>query len=269
MYESFFGLRAKPFTVLPDPRFLVDTETHREALACLAYGIQEGKGFIVLTGEAGTGKTLMVRTFLERVAPDVITAYVTNPRVDLLELFSCIFAEFGISGRPATKGECLLALNRWLVDRLAERKRPVLIVDEGQCLTRDMLEEIRLLTNLETANEKLLQVILVGQTELDLALADPSLRQLVQRVGVRHRLVALTRDETRTYVQARVDRAGGNGTIFTRRAVRWLHHYGQGIPRVTNALCDAALVIAYSGGRREVTHRAVRQAARMVAATAR
>lgn len=268
MYESFFGLRAKPFTALPDPRFLVETETHREALASLAYGIQERKGFIVLTGDAGTGKTLMVRTFLARLGPDVITAYLTNPRVDLLDLFSGMFAEFGIRARPTTKGDCLLALNRWLVDRLAEGKRPVLIVDEGQCLGRDMLEEIRLLTNLETATEKLLQVVLVGQTELDTVLADPSLRQLVQRVGVRHRLVALSRDETRTYVQTRLDRAGGNGTIFTRRALRWLHRYGQGIPRVTNALCDAALLTAYSGGTREVTHRAVRQAARMVAATA-
>ncbi len=269
MYESFFGFTTKPFATLPDPRFLVGTETHREALASLLYGIRERKGFIVLTGEVGTGKTLMIRSMLERLGPDVISAYVTNPRVDLLGLFAYVFAEFGIPDRPPTKGECLVVLNRWLIDRLSEGKTPVLIVDEAQSFSRDMLEEIRLLTNLETAHEKLLHVVLVGQPELDMTLADPSLRQLVQRITVRHRLLPLSREETRTYVQTRLLRAGArNGQIFTERALRWLYRYSRGIPRITNALCDTALTIAYADGQREVTHRTIREAARMVAAAA-
>ncbi len=270
MYERFFGFARKPFTTLPDPDFLVGTETHREALASLLYGIRERKGFIVLTGEVGTGKTLMIRAMLQRLGPDVVSAYVTNPRVDLLGLFAYMFAEFGIPERPPSKGECLVVLNRWLIDRLAEGKTPVLIVDEGQGFNRDMLEEIRLLTNLETSNEKLLHVVLVGQPELDATLADPGLRQLVQRITVRHRLLPLSREETCMYVQTRLRLAGARGSrIFTDRALRWLHHYSRGIPRVTNALCDAALTIAYAIGQPEVTHRTVREAAGMVAAVGR
>lgn len=270
MYESFFGFTTKPFTTLPDPRFLVETEMHREALASLLYGIRERKGFIVLTGEVGTGKTLMVRALLERLGSDVVTAYVTNPRVDLLGLFSYVFAEFGIADRPLTKGECIVTLNRWLIDRLAEGKTSVLIVDEGQSFGRDMLEEVRLLTNLETSSEKLLHVVLVGQPELDFALADPSLRQLVQRITVRRRLSPLSKEETRMYIRARLDRAGArNGPTFTNRALRWVYHYSRGVPRMTNALCDTALTVAYSAGDRQVTHRAVREAARMIMVPAR
>ncbi len=268
MYEAFFQLSMRPFGMLPDPAFLVDTETHREALASLVYGVRERKGFIVLTGEVGTGKTLMVRALLERLGPDAVTAYVTNPRLDLLGLFGYVFAEFGIPERPATKGEYVLALNRWLIEQLGQGKTPVLIVDEGQCLDADMLEEIRLLTNLETAREKLLHVVLVGQPELDVTLARPGLRQLVQRITVRHRLVPLSREETRRYVLSRLALAGADGRrIFTDRALRWIYRYGQGVPRVTNVLCDTALTVSYAGGDREVTHRAVKEAARLVAAT--
>ncbi len=268
MYERFFGFTAKPFTTLPDPAFLVGTETHREALAALLYGVQERKGFIVLTGEVGTGKTLMVRTMLDRLGPDVISAYVTNPRVDLLGLFSYIFAEFGIPERPKSKGEAVLVLNRWLIDRLMEGKTPVLVVDEAQSFTRDMLEEVRLLTNLETPTEKLLHVILVGQPELDVTLADRSLRQLVQRITVRCRLRPLSKDEVKMYVRSRLARVGGtNGPIFTDRAIRRLYKHGRGVPRITNALCDTALMIAYGGGQREVNHRTLAEAARLVAAT--
>lgn len=267
MYETFFGLRRKPFSTLPDPGFLVETETHREALASLRYGVMERKGFIVLTGEVGTGKTLMVRALLERLGAEAPVAYVTNPRVDLLGLLTYIFAEFGIPDRPATKGECLVVLNHWLIERLEEGRTPVLIVDEAQTMTRDMLEEIRLLTNLETATEKLLHVILVGQPELDAILADPSLRQLVQRITVRHRIAPLNRRETQGYVRARLRNAGAvNGGLFTDRAVRHVYKYSRGIPRITNAICDAAMTIAFSAGQREISHRIVREAARMVPA---
>lgn len=270
MYEHFFGLSTKPFTTTPDPRFLVGTETHREALASLLYGIQERKGFVVLTGEVGTGKTLMIRSLLERLGPAVVAAYVTNPRVDILDLFTYVFAAFGIPGRPRTKGECLVLLNHWLIRRLAEGSTAVLIVDEAQGLGRDMLEEIRLLTNLETATEKLLHVVLVGQPELDTLLADPSLRQLVQRIAVRHRLLPLSRAETALYVRTRLRLAGARDReIFTERALKWLHYYSRGIPRITNALCDAALTVAYTARRTEVTHRTVREAAEMVAAAVR
>lgn len=269
MYERFFGFTAKPFTTLPDPSFLVETETHREALAALLYGIQERKGFIVLTGEVGTGKTLMIRTLLERLGSDVSTAYLTNPRMGMLDLFACMFAEFGIDERPQTKGEGLLVLNRWLIRELEAGRKAVLILDEGQSLSHELLEEIRLLTNLETSHEKLLHLVLAGQPELDHTLADPRLRQLVQRITVRHRLSALSKDETRRYVGARLARAGAaQARIFTDRAVRWVYGYARGIPRVTNALCDTALMIAFSAGQREVDHRTVREAARMVAAVA-
>jgi general secretion pathway protein A len=269
MYERFFGFDAKPFGTSPDPRFFVETETHREALASLRYGISERKGFIVLTGEVGTGKTLMIRTLLEQLVPGTPTAYVTNPRVDLLGLFLYMFEEFGIPTRPKTKGECIITLNRWLIDRLAEGKSPLLIVDEAQALSREMLEEIRLLTNLETAQAKLLHVILVGQSELDAVLRDPSLRQVVQRIGVRSRLAPLSLDETRVYVRSRLERAGAKGVRpFSERAVGTVHRYGRGIPRVTNALCDAALTVAYAAGQREVSHRTVKEAARLVAAVA-
>ncbi|HEY8432359.1 MAG TPA: AAA family ATPase [Sandaracinaceae bacterium] len=269
MYESFFGFTAKPFSTLADPRFLVETETHREALAALQYGIQERKGFIVLTGEVGTGKTLMIRALLERLGPEVATAYVTNPRMDLVGFFTCMFAEFGIPNRPTTKGDCLVALNSWLIDQLVEGRTPVLIVDEGQSLSREMLEELRLLTNLETAEHKLLHLVLAGQPELDQLLADPSLRQFVQRITVRHRLLPLTKEETRQYVSLRLAKVGADARqIFTDRALKWVYRYAKGIPRITNALCDAALMIAYSAGQREVTHRTVKEAARMVAAVA-
>lgn len=269
MYERFFGLSANPFTTLADPSFLVETETHREALAALVYGIQERKGFILLTGEVGTGKTLMIRTLLERLGPDISTAYVTNPRMDMPGFFDYVFGEFGIPVKPRTKGESLVALNEWLIDQLRLGRTSVLIVDEGQSLGREMLEEIRLLTNLETAREKLLHVVLAGQPELDHTLRDPALRQFVQRITVRHRLAPLTKDETRRYVGERLRRAGGSVTgLFTDRALRWVYHYAGGIPRITNALCDTALLIAYGEGRQEVTHRTVREAAGMVAALA-
>lgn len=267
MYEAHFGLARKPFTPAPDPRFLVQTETHREALASLLYGIQERKGFIVLTGEVGTGKTLMIRAMLERLGQDVLVAYVVNPRLAFVELLSHVFAEFGIPERPHSKGDGVLILNQWLIQRLAEGKTPVLVLDEGQTLSRDVLEELRLLTNLETSHEKLLHCVLVGQPELEATLADPALRQLVQRVAVHHRIRPLSKAETGEYVRARLRAAGAaDGQIFTKRAIRRVHARARGIPRVTNALCDAALILAYASGEREVTHRTIERARPMVAA---
>lgn len=264
MYKSFFGLKANPFNVNPDPRFLFVTQHTREALACLAYGVQNRKGFMLLTGEVGTGKTTLLNKLLEWLRTQrVSSAFVFNPRLDVTEFFEFMFADFGIPYRSKDKGQCLLKLNQWLLERYRAREAAVLIVDEAQNLSPDMLEEIRLLTNLETSTEKLLQIVLSGQPELEHKLKLPELRQLRQRITLRCRTHALTHEETGAYIDQRLKIAGANGTpIFMPEAVEMVFKYSTGIPRVINLLCEHALISGFADQKRPISPDIVEEVAR-------
>jgi general secretion pathway protein A len=255
MYKQFFGLRASPFNVNPDPRFLFLTQHAREALACLSYGIQTRKGFILLTGEVGTGKTTLLNKLLEWLRTQrVSTAFVFNPRLNVLEFFEYMMADFGIACEPSDKGNMLMRLNQWLLDRYRVGETAALIIDEAQNLSVEMLEEIRLLTNLETSTEKLLQIVLSGQPELEQRLREPNLRQLRQRITLRCHTHPLTAAETGAYIAQRLRMAGANGeTIFSKEAVEVISRYGQGVPRVTNLLCEYALINAFVDQKKTVT----------------
>ena len=247
MYKEFFGLRANPFNVNPDPRYLFLTRHTEEALACLTYGIQSRKGFVLLTGEVGTGKTTLINKLLEWLRlQQVATAFIFNSRLNVPQFLDYMITDFGITCDSRSKSQILLRLYNWLLDRYRAGETAVLIVDEAQNLSDEVLEEIRLLTNLETFTEKLLQIILVGQPELEQRLRQPHLRQLRQRLTLRAKTHALTLDETQAYVAQRLRIAGNNGrTIFDPESVAAIHRYAAGIPRVINLLCEHALVSAF------------------------
>jgi general secretion pathway protein A len=247
MYKEFYGLRANPFNVNPDPRYLFLTRHTEEALACLTYGIQSRKGFVLLTGEVGTGKTTLINKLLEWLRlQQVATAFVFNSRLNVPQFLDYMMADFGIPCDSKAKSQILLRLYNWLLDRYRAGETAVLIVDEAQSLSDEVLEEIRMLTNLETFTEKLLQIVLVGQPELEQKLKQPQLRQLRQRLTLRAKTHPLTLDETRAYVQQRLRIAGSNGQpIFEPDALVSIHHYALGIPRVINLLCEHCLVSAF------------------------
>ena len=247
MYKDFYGLRANPFNVNPDPRYLFLTRHTEEALACLTYGIQSRKGFVLLTGEVGTGKTTLINKLLEWLRlQQVATAFIFNSRLNVPQFLDYMMADFGIPSESRAKSQILLRLYNWLLDRYRAGETAVLIVDEAQSLSDEVLEEIRMLTNLETFTEKLLQIVLVGQPELEQKLKQPQLRQLRQRLTLRAKTHALTLDETRAYVQQRLRIAGSNGQqIFEPEAVASIHQYASGIPRVINLLCEHCLVSAF------------------------
>jgi len=247
MYKEFFGLRANPFNVNPDPRYLFLTRHTEEALACLTYGIQSRKGFVLLTGEVGTGKTTLINKLLEWLRlQQVATAFVFNPRLDVPQFLDYMMADFGIPCESEAKSQVLLKLYNWLLDRYRAGETAVLVVDEAQNLAEEVLEEIRMLTNLETFTEKLLQIVLVGQPELEQKLKQPQLRQLRQRLTLRARTYPFTLDETKAYVQQRLRIAGWDGQqIFDPEAVAAIHRYAQGIPRVINLLCEHCLVSGF------------------------
>lgn len=264
MYHKFFGLKESPFNVNPDPRYLYLTRHAQEALACLTYGIETRKGFIVLTGEVGTGKTTLINKLLEWLRGErVSTAFVFNPRLSVTQFFDFMMADFGIPCDSHMKSQVLMKLNHWLLDRYRAGERAVLIVDEAQNLSPQMLEEIRLLTNLETSTEKLLQIVLAGQPELDRKLNMPELRQLRQRITLRAKTCALTLDDTRGYIQERLRIAGADGReIFSPEAVAVIHQYARGIPRVTNLICEHALINSYVDQRSPVPAEIVEQVVR-------
>ncbi len=247
MYKEFFGLRANPFNVNPDPRYLFLTRHTEEALACLTYGIQSRKGFVLLTGEVGTGKTTLINKLLEWLRlQQVATAFIFNSRLNVPQFLDYTLADFGISCDSKAKSQVLLRLYNWLLDRYRAGETAVLIVDEAQNLSDEVLEEIRMLTNLETFTEKLLQIVLVGQPELEQKLKQPQLRQLRQRLTLRAKTHALTLDETKAYVQQRLRIAGSNGQqIFEPEALEAIHRYAFGIPRVINLLCEHCLVSSF------------------------
>jgi general secretion pathway protein A len=264
MYKSFFGLKENPFNVNPDPRFLYMTKQIEEALTGLMYGIQTRKGFVTLTGEVGTGKTTLINRLLDWLHHRrARTAFLFNSRMNTNQLFDFILAEFDIACDSKSKSQQLMRLNHWLLDRYRNGETVVLIIDEAQNLSFPVLEEVRLLTNLETSTEKLLQIILSGQPELEEKLKLPELRQLRQRIMLRCKTAPLTREETAEYITERLRTAGADGSvIFSPKALEAVHLYSLGIPRVVNLLCEHALVNAYVDGQRPVESKIVEDVAR-------
>ena len=256
MYKQFFGLSKNPFEISPDPYFYHATPRHNEALANLHYGVGRRKGFIVITGEVGTGKTLLVRCLLAELRKNNIAfGYVFNPLLSTTEFFQYIMADLGLQYSGRSKTEMLLDLNRFLIQRHARGLITALVVDEAQALRPELLEEIRLLTNLETSQQKLLQIVLMGQPELEGVLDSPSLRQLKQRVSLRCQLLPLDLDQTRGYVLSRLERAGAKSEppIFEPEALAKVLEYSRGIPRIINNLCENAMVNAFAREQRTVT----------------
>ncbi|HWR37604.1 MAG TPA: AAA family ATPase [Clostridia bacterium] len=260
MYKNFYGLTKNPFEISPDPYFFHPTPRHLEALANLDFGVRRGKGFIVVTGEVGTGKTLLIRCLLrELVANQVNFAYVFNPLLSVEDFFRCILHELGVEGPFQSKGAMLIALNDFLIKSHGEGKCTALIIDEAQNLTPELLEEVRLLTNLETAEHKLLQVLLVGQPELDDKLDSPDLRQLKQRVALRCALRPFDEVESRAYILKRLERAGAGpkSSIFASQALHSVHAHARGIPRLINVICENALLNGYAQQSRQITPRMI------------
>ena len=254
MYESFFGLRERPFDLTPNPRYLVLTDAHREALSNLDYGIASRKGITLLLGEAGTGKTTLIRAALERQPERVHCVHLQNPALTRPEFVEMLACQFGLSERAqGSKTAFLLEIEALLTRRKAIGDSSVLIVDEAQSLTLELLEEVRLLANMETSDEKLLPVILAGQPELADRLNESALRQLKQRIALRCQLGALTRQETLAYVAGRIRTAGGAGArTFTRDAVVLIHERARGIPRTISVIADNALLTGFAAGQRPV-----------------
>ena len=264
MYKQFFGLREHPFNANPDPRYLFLNSQTREALEELTYGIQARKGLIVLTGEVGTGKTTLINCLLESLRQQQMpTSFIFNSHLAINHLFELVLADFGVPSRSESKGNALMRLHQWLVERYRAGDTPVLIVDEAQGLPFDLLEEIRLLLNLENPHEKLLQIVLAGQPELEERLQQPDMRQFKQRISVRCKTAALTLEETHDYVGARLHIAGANGKpIFAAQAVDAVHFYSRGIPRVVNLLCEHGLINAYVENVQPVPARIIEEIAR-------
>ena len=264
MYESYFGLRERPFDLTPDPRYLVLTDSHREALSNLEYGIAAGKGITLLIGEAGSGKTTLIRTALSRQPARVHCVHLHNPTLTRGEFVELLAARFGLSERAMTsKAALLIELEALLTRRRQQDERSVLVIDEAQSLPYELLEEIRLLVNIETDEEKLLSVIIAGQPELAIRLNEQSLRQLKQRIALRCELKPLTLTDTAAYLAGRIRAAGGVGAqVFTREAVSLIHDHSRGIPRTINVLADNALVGGFAAGQRPVGSQIVRDVCR-------
>jgi len=257
MYKAFFKLKRNPFEITPDPSFLFPTRKHNEALAALYYGVRRHKGFVVLTGEVGTGKTLLVRCLLQLLnRKDVAYAYVFNSRLDPVEFLQYITGDFGLEAAGKNKSELLLELSSFLIARHRQKQTTVLVVDEAHHLAVDVLEEVRLLTNLETSEEKLLQILLVGQPELDEKLDSNELRQLKQRIALRSQLQPLTLEETEGYIQRRLQLSAANShaeTIFPAETMARVFRHSSGIPRLINTVCENALITAFARQSPEVT----------------
>lgn len=266
MYTQFFHLQQAPFSIAPDPRFLFMSERHREALAHLVYGIRSGGGFVLLTGEIGAGKTTICRCLLEQVPDNCQIAYIFNPKLSVAELLRSICDEFHLdrSNSDGAKND-IDALNTFLLAAHAQGRNSVLIIDEAQNLSADVLEQLRLLTNLETNSCKLLQIILIGQPELRDMVAQPQLEQLAQRVIARYHLGALSANETHSYIQHRLMSAGASErALFRSAAVRRIFQVSRGLPRRINLLCDRALLGAYASGRQQVDRAIVNLAAKEI-----
>jgi general secretion pathway protein A len=268
LYNAFYGLAEAPFNITPDPRFLFFSDRHREAFDHLHFGVTERKGFIQLTGDVGAGKTTICRALLDQLGPGFRTALILNPVLTGPQLLRTILAELGLP-TPRDRVASLDELNRFLLAEATAGRDVVLLIDEAQDLSDDLLEQLRLLSNLETDQQKLLQIVLLGQPELRSKLDQPALRQLRQRITVRYHLGPLGGEETRRYVQHRLLVAGANGRpTFTDWALRAVHRYAGGVPRLINAVCDKVLLCGYIEGTDRLRWRHVRRAIRELEGTA-
>ncbi|MCG6963370.1 MAG: AAA family ATPase [Acidobacteria bacterium] len=265
MYESFYGLAESPFSITPDPRYLFFSRRHREAYDHVLFGITQRCGFIQLTGEVGAGKSTLTRALLERLGEGFATALILNPVMTGIQLLRSIVRELGLEAGGNDRVRLLGRLNDFLLDRAAAGDDVVLFVDEAQDMSDDLLEQVRLLSNLETDDRKLLQIVLVGQPELRSKLERPELRQLRQRITVRYHLGPIDRRETEAYILHRLQVAGANGRpTFSPWALRAVHLYARGVPRLINAVCDAALLAGYVDGLDQLGWRQVWRATRQL-----
>ena len=258
MYKAYFKLTRNPFDLTPDPVCFVPTNRHSEALAALYYGVRQHKGFVVVTGEVGTGKTLLLRCLLEELkeSKDVACAYLYNVRLSPTEFLQYILSDFGLPTSGKNKCDMLIELGHFLVSRSKRKMTTVLILDEAHHLAEDILEEVRLLSNLETTDDKLLQIVLAGQPELDRKLDSVGLRQLKQRIAVRTQLCPLDFEETKGYIERRLKVAGADfstGPLFTETSIAAVYRHSQGLPRLINTICENALLVAYANGAPNVT----------------
>lgn len=262
MYQSYYGFTEMPFHITPDPKFLYLSTTHQEALQHLKYGVAEKKGFIVLVGEVGCGKTTLCRRFLNELdSARYDTALILNPRVTETQVLKAILTELGETKLARSKNDLVAQVNAMLLQRIAAGREIVLIIDEAQNLSFEVFEQVRLLSNLETDKQKLLQIVLLGQPELKDKLAQEELRQLRQRILVHYELRTFSRDETDHYIHHRLTLAGSMGRPrFTPWALRHLHKYSRGIPRIINNLCDKALLSAFTRDSEEVSYWDARRA---------
>jgi general secretion pathway protein A len=262
MYRAFFNLMDAPFNITPNPRFLLMTKHHREAYNALIYGIQERKGFIQLTGEVGSGKTTLCRAVLDYLGKSVDTALILNPSLTETQLLRAILHDFGIEVKGRDRLAYIEKLNEFLLQRTREGMNVALLIDEAQNLSPQVMEQVRLLSNLETNSHKLIQIVLAGQPELDQRLSRPELRQLRQRITVRYHLPALTESEVTSYISHRLKTAGADESQvqFADKAIEAVYKYSRGIPRMINAVCDSSLMAAYVGSTRIVDLHCVRRA---------
>ena len=261
MYEKFYSLQQKPFAITSNPSFLYLSQRHKEALSHLTYGIRERVGFIEITGEIGTGKTTLCRALLNQLDERTKTAFIFNSNMSELQLMQTIIEDLGIKTEKRGKGALFSELNRFLIDQLTQHNNVVLIIDEAQNLSNKMLEQIRMLSNLEAGNHKLLQIVLVGQPELRDKLKSPSLRQLRQRIAVRCHIEALSFEDVPLYILHRLKLAGANGSgpVFDDEALQEIYKYSGGVPRLINILCDKALLTGYVMENRSIDGNVIRQ----------
>ena len=260
MYTKFYGLKEKPFEITPDPKFLYLSENHKEALALLTYAVRERRGFTVVTGEVGTGKTILVQSLLSKLDGDTRTAYLFNPIMGSTDFLHYICQDLGLRSQKRSKGQYLSQLHNFLMACYSRNENVVLIVDEAHKLDPKLLEEIRLLTNLETSKSKLLQVILIGQPELNEVLENREFRQLKQRVSLRYHVQPLNKIDTGKYIKRRLRIAGAfDHNIFTPKALKEIFDYSQGIPRLINIVCDNALLTGYATDQKVVGHKTIHE----------
>ena len=263
MYREFFGLKEKPFNVTSDPNFLFFSRVHKEAFSHILYGIKERKGFLEITGEVGAGKTTLCRAILSQLDSNTKSAFIFNSNLPDIQLLQCILEDFGLIVEHANKASMLRQLNNFLLEELMKGNNVILVIDEAQNLTPSALEEIRMLSNLETDTEKLFQIMLVGQPELKDKIDSPHLKQLRQRIAVRFHISALQKDEVEKYIYHRLTVAGSKGDIcFTEDAMDFIFRFSGGIPRTINMLCDKSLLAAYVLETKAITLSIVEKSAR-------